>query len=113
SLSLVTDWGSTYYFTGMPQIVNPGSDYQFVPIQVSIPSSAIGPHTFSQSVWIEIPTSSGGWSPDSEYNFGSMTLNISNAATTTSVIQFTGGGYSTTLPAQQFTCDQVNCYIVV
>jgi len=81
NLDLVTDWGSTYYFPGVPHIVNPGSNYQFAAIQVPMPVSATGPHTFSQSVWIETSSSSGTWSSASEYHLGSVVIDIANAAT--------------------------------
>ncbi len=114
NFEIQTDWVNSYYATDVPQIVNPGSNYQFAPIQMPIPTTATGPHSFEMWVWVEVPTSSGSWSTESREPFVSMTLNIQAAlSTTTSSEIYITGPTTVTFPTQEFTCDAVNCYIVV
>lgn len=115
NFEIQTDWGSSFYASDVPQIVNPGSSYAFATMRVPIPSSATGPHTFSMWVWLEVPTGPGTWSAPAEYTFWGFSVNVVSAQqSATQTVYITGPTtIATTLPTQEFTCDQVNCYIVV
>jgi len=106
SLELRTDWAVAYYATDVPQVIDAGASYKFAPLSVPIPSSAVGSHTFSTRFWVQVPTSSGSWSQDYVEKLGDVTLNIESGLAIT-------GTTTIVMPTQEYTCDQVNCYIVM